>query len=299
MNELQASLSRQQVSLRKQPNITLAAVKTSYILCEMIAKASKPFTESEFMYDCLVTAATILCPEQKQKFQSISLGRNTCATRVSEIATNMTEKLQRSCENLECFSLAFDESTDCTDTAQLAVFIRGSASDFTVTEELLELISMKDTATGLDISSEVEKLMEMKKLPWSKLVGVATDGCPAMVGKNQGAVSRLQRKHLELNPTQKLWAFHCILHQENLCTKTASLDHVMTVVVKCVNFIRSQKLNHRQFIEFLKEIEAEHAEILYHTEVRWLSRGRVLERFYELREAIEIFMNSKGKECPE
>ena len=277
--ELEATLSRQQLHMRKQTNVSAASVKASYVLSEMIAKASKPFSESEFVSECLVAAAGILCPEQQKHFQSISLGRNTCALRISELATNMTEKLQNGLEKLNWFSLAFDESTDCKDTAQLAVFVRGCSAELEVTEELLDLISMKDTATGLDVASELEKLMEKMGLPWSKLVGVATDGCPAMVGKNQGAVSRLCKKHKENSPNDSFWAFHCIIHQENLCAKAISMSNVMNVVVKCVNFIRSQKLNHRQFTEFLKEVEAEHEEILYYEEVRWLSRGRVLERF--------------------
>lgn len=42
-----------------------------------------------------------------------------------------------------------------SDTAQLAVFVRGVSEDYTVIEELLDLRSMKDTTTGQDIYEEV------------------------------------------------------------------------------------------------------------------------------------------------
>ena len=41
-----------------------------------------------------------------------------------------------------------DESTDKQDTAQLLIFIRGIDKDFSITEELLGLESMKGTTTG-------------------------------------------------------------------------------------------------------------------------------------------------------
>ncbi|XP_069971521.1 general transcription factor II-I repeat domain-containing protein 2 [Penaeus vannamei] len=71
------------------------------------------------------------------------------------------------------------------------------------------------------------------------------------------------------------------------------------VVVSCINFIRAKGLKHRQFQEFLSELESAHGDVLYYTEVRWLSRGRVLRRFYELLLEINAFLHSQNKTVPE
>lgn len=49
------------------------------------------------------------------------------------------------------FSLAVDESTDASDTAQLSVFIRGVESNMSVTEELLGFKSMHGATTGKEV----------------------------------------------------------------------------------------------------------------------------------------------------
>jgi hypothetical protein len=45
---------------------------------------------------------------------------------------------------------------------------------------------------------------------------------------------------------------------------------------------------------FIK-VEAEYGDVLYHTEIRWLSRGNLIKRFFELSHEIEIFLIEKQK----
>lgn len=72
----------------------------------------------------------------------------------------------------------------------------------------------------------------------------------------------------------------------------------MSVVVKTVNFIRVRALNQRQFDTFLSDNDI-HAGLPYHTDVRCLSRGALLKRFFELRGEIEQFMEKEGRPVKE
>ena len=42
--------------------------------------------------------------------------------------------------------------------------------------------------------------------------------------------------------------------------------------------------------EFLREVDADYDELLLHNDVRWLSKGRVLERFWSIRKEISAFL---------
>jgi len=87
--------------------------------------------------------------------------------------------------------------------------------------------------------------------------------------------------------------YHSIIHQENLCGKALKMGSVVQIVMKTVNFIIAKGLNHHQLQEFLKSMDADYGDIIYFTEVRWLSQGNMLKRFYNFRNEIKSFMESK------
>jgi hypothetical protein len=102
-----------------------------------------------------------------------------------------------------------------------------------------------------------------------------------MSGSNKDVVGRIKKKILE-NDFEIPMNFHYIIHQETLSCKVLACQKVMSVVISSINFIRKNSLGHRQFQHFLAEIELEYGDVIYFTEVRWLSRGAALKRFFDL-----------------
>ena len=84
---------------------------------------------------------------------------------------------------------------------------------------------------------------------------------------------------------------HCIIHREALASQQLSgdLNGVLEVVVKTVNFIKARPLKARLFLRLCDELGAEHNNLLFYSNARWLSKGKVLLRVYELRNEISIF----------
>jgi hypothetical protein len=105
---------------------------------------------------------------------------------------------------LEAISIALDDSTDASDTAQLAIFIRGVDADFIITEELLALQPSKGTTTGEDIFGTVNAVFERFGLKWSPLSGICTDGAPAMVGARKRLIGIVHETAIDYTSIRKM-----------------------------------------------------------------------------------------------
>lgn len=68
------------------------------------------------------------------------------------------------------------------------------------------------------------------------------------------------------------------------------LKKILNEVVQIINYIKARPLQYRLFSLLCKEIGSEHEQLLIHTEVSWLSRGRMLTRFFELRDEVRVFL---------
>ena len=99
---------------------------------------------------------------------------------------------------------------------------------------------------------------------------IVTDGSPAMVGKREGLVKLIEDNTI-VTQNSCLMKYHCIVHQENLCTQALKMDNVMQIIIKTVNFLKAKGLSHHQFQEFLRSTDVDYGDIIYFSEVRWPS----------------------------
>ena len=56
-------------------------------------------------------------------------------------------------------------------------------------------------------------------------------------------------------------------------------------------------ITHRQFKSLLDDVDAKYGDLLYHSNVKWLSLGKILKRVWDLTEEITMFLEMKGLEC--
>jgi hypothetical protein len=81
-----------------------------------------------------------------------------------------------------------------------------------------------------------------------------------------------------------------LTYHKNLCAKSLKIN-ILTVVSKSVIL--------SQFKDVFSDMESEHGDALYYTEVCWLSRGQTLKRVCDLKSKNELFLETKGKPFPQ
>ena len=279
----------------KEADVTTEA---SYALAWNIARSKHPYTDGEFIKQNILQVVSILDPSNttlQRLISQMALSRPTIVRRIEDLSANVTISLKNDLVSSVAFSIALDESTDIQDNPQLAVFVRYVSPNFCIKEELLDLVALKDTTKGVDIKNAIDSVLSEHIPPecLHKLVSIATDGAPAMLGKHSGMIALMMKD----NNYPEFLPIHCVIHREHLAAKYFKYEHVMKTVLEIVNCIRSNAKTHRQFRNFVEELDEDiiPKDLNYYCIVRWLSSSNVLKRFVDLFEPICTFLEEKGK----
>ena len=125
-------------------------------------------------------------------------------------------------------------------------------------------------------------------LEWKYCVGLCADGARAM----SGCFDEL-RTLVQGVAVIETWT-HCIIHREALASQQliGDLNGLLKVVVKTVHFIETRPLN-SAFPTPLGRIKSRAQQLLFYCNARWLSKGKVLLRVYELSNKILILLKEK------
>ena len=77
---------------------------------------------------------------------------------------------------------------------------------------------------------------------------------------------------------------HCFLYREALMAKTLGdkLREVLNQAVGLVNYITTRPVKTCLFEQLRSDMNSQHRRLLLHPEISWLSKGKVLNRVYEL-----------------
>ena len=285
------SQQKQRKVFKRKVTISDKAQEASYLVAELVAQKMKSHTiaESLIMPACKIIVRTMLGEEAECEVSKVPVSNNTISRRVDDLSNNISGILSEILQNNN-FALQVDETTDITGKAQLLAFARFE-NEGEIIENFLRCKELPETAKGHDIFNILSFYLESYNLSWNQCVKICTDGAPSMIGSVQGFVSRVKEKNSEVITT------HCFLHREVLVSKSIGNDlkQVLDITVNMVNFIKQRPLKSRMFARLCENMQKDHVTFLLHTEARWLSRGKVLLRVFELRQELLLFFKENNK----
>lgn len=263
-------------------------LRASYNISLLIAQTGKAHTIGETLITPVIreVMTTVLKKDPEPVLKAISLSNNTIQRRIDEMASDVEENLNNILRNTE-FSLQIDESTLPNNESLLLAYVR-FIHDGKLYQELLFARTLETDTKGHSIFQTVEEFFKQKDIPIRNVVACATDGAASMIGRHRGFIAFLKKA------VPNVVTIHCIIHRQHLVAKhlTPSLNVSLSIVITAVNKIKAHSLNSRLFRQLCSRNDEQFERLLLHTEVRWLSKGNCLARFFSLFTSVVEFLRS-------
>ncbi|XP_016073584.1 PREDICTED: zinc finger MYM-type protein 6 isoform X1 [Miniopterus natalensis] len=283
----------QNSSFKKCLLVEKSLVKASYLIAFQIAASKKPFSIAEELIKPYLVemCSEVLGSSAGDKMKTIPLSNNTIGHRIDELSADIEDQLIQKVRDSKWFALQIDESSEISNITLLLCYIRFIDNDCSdIKEELLCCIEMPSQVTGFELFERINKYIHSKSLNWKHCVGFCTDGAASMTGRYSDLRAKIQEVAMNT-----LAFTHCFIHREHLAAEKLSpcLHEILLQSAQILSFIKSNALNSRMLTILCEEMGSENVNLPLPAEVRWISRGRILTRLFELRHEIEIFLNQK------
>uniref|UniRef100_A0A2P2ICW4 Zinc finger protein n=1 Tax=Hirondellea gigas TaxID=1518452 RepID=A0A2P2ICW4_9CRUS len=263
----------------------------SYVVALQVAKTKMTPTIGETLVKpCILESVRLVLGEgAANKMKQVSLSNDTIKIKIDEMSESIKSKVVSKLLSSPFFALQLIQSVDVANCAQLLVFSR-YITDKTIEQEFL-FCRLLETAKSVDVVELLNDFFKEMGLSWTNLIGVCADGAPAMLGSKSRFVSLLKRKNPAVIGT------YCMIHGEALASKTIpkNLYEELADIIEVVNYMKKSATNTCLVNEICQDMDTDQTALLFNTRVRWLSKGNVLSRVFELRESIELFLDTENK----
>ena len=224
---------------------------------------------------------------EAEKLNFVSLFNDTVRRRIHDMSDDISHQVTTAVRASKYgFAMQLDESTDVT----TAVNCLSMKENDIVKTELLMSKEVSGTTKGKDIFNIVDEFFKKNDFNGQNWLAVQPIVLQLCLGENQDFSLTLKAVLPEIIFT------HCFIHRFALCAKVLppELLSCLQKIVKIVNFVKTSALNTRLLANLCADLGFDHKCLLFYTEVRWLSRGNMTRRVFELRNELLEFYEQRN-----
>ncbi len=288
------SQNRQRKKFVGRFTVTEKAREINYLIAELIAQNRESFTVGEnlIMPACKIIVCKFLGQDALKGIENFTVSESVMNSCISDMSHDAEEVL---CEKLKNnrFSLQVHTVTDFANKCHIIAFVR-FINDSEMQENFLCYKELHDTRIK-DLFHILSDYMKKKGLSWKKCVGFCAYSDPSVFASIRSVSSLVKQTNCKI-------LTHCFLHREVLVSRTLEHDmrEVLDDATNMANFVKQKPSHCRMFNKLCKSLDKECINLLLYTKTRWLSRGIILDRLYELQsELLEYFQESSRPEFAE
>lgn len=281
-------------TLFKTPTTNISkGLEVSYKISRLIAQNAKSHLIAEKLLIPVIKEVILMTSSDPDVIVSmIPLSNDTVSRRIKEMANDVESQVIADLQTRE-FAIQLDETTVRDSEAILMAYVRYIKDAKIIEEMLFSRLLVTDTK-GISIYECLQTYFDENRIPLHNILACVTDGAPAMIGRYRGFIAMLKRE------IPGILTIHCIIHRQHLVAKSIGgrLHETMNIVISMINKIKANPLNDRLFRQLCHENDEEYERLLFHTEVRWLSKGRALTRIFNLFDTVITYLESTNYYIP-
>ncbi|KAI5075701.1 hypothetical protein GOP47_0009777 [Adiantum capillus-veneris] len=253
-----------------------------------VVRRNFPFDEFSKLcnFQCFMRTPNMPIASEYSAYTSTISARKEFANAIKQA---YWERLKEEIVASPFYSLQIDEITDVSTQQNMILYVTymREHGNGCICTSFVDLLHVKN-AEAESLYSTLIAFLDKMKLPFHKMIGIATDGASVMIGANNGVVSRLKKV------VPHLLSFHCVAHRESLAAGDAfklykEFKFVDKVARKLYEWASRSAKRRLSLAEVVKDFNLGRngkLKLLKMHDVRWLSKGQVMIRIVRLMPAL-------------
>ena len=277
----QATIQETLSSAKKSESLKDQVTCAELYFARFVVEHNLPFAIADH-FNCL---CSVMFPDSKVASEFSCARTKTTALVTHALAPEVNEPVLKACR-IQPFTILCDGGNDNSEKKYFGIIVRfwDNLQDKVVTRFLDAPVV--NIATGETLFRALDNALQTRAIPWTNVIGFASDSASVMVGKRNSVLSRVIQKQSDV------FSLGCVCHLAALCAAAALKKLPVSIDNLLIDVYYHFSKRCEEFKIILKDFDGiAPARVLKHCSTRWLSLDRAVNRLLQLWPALYSYFN--------